>query len=158
MKVLIVLFLFCSCGTDTSGLDMYGGPNSPKEIKLSTIVTTSSWKIIFFSNNGVDETNLYSFYGFKFNKNLENVNIGNVTINDGAYNYEGSWSVYEKTTAIGISGDVEFSPFINLKIDSSNIFLILNGEWQSMAETNTKIELKKKNNDKTYYLTFEQIK
>ncbi|MBD0724371.1 hypothetical protein B6A10_04180 [Flavobacterium sp. L1I52] len=158
--VLILLLVSYSCGTDASGLDDYEHSGGVVPYALSTKLNASTWKITFFSNNGLEETSLYSSYVFKFNKNEDvlNVNSGKVEVNYQANKYEGIWSVYQKIISYNPSQEVlEFGCFIALSFVSPNDLLKIEGEWQSVMETNTKIVFVKKfNNEIVSYLTFEK--
>lgn len=139
-----------SCGsTDTSSLNDSDPPSNITIYDLSAKLNASTWKITFFSNNGIEETNLYSSYVFKFNKSQQDYNLdsGIIDVIYQTNNYKGNWSVYEKIISYNPTLDtVEFGYFVNLSLVSPNDILKINGEWQSVLETNTKIELKKEYN------------
>ena len=72
-------------------------------------------------------------------------------------NYDGIWNVYSRIIGYNSSGDESITAnFININFISPNEILNINGEWKSILETNTKVQLTKKVNDQTYLLTLEK--
>lgn len=113
-------------------------------------VTSGTWRITLYDDNGVNETNNYSNYIFTFNSN------GVLTASNST-SYNGTWSVTTSTSNDdNPDNDLDFN--IAFVAPAPNSFTDdLTDDWEIVSYTATKIELidVSGGNGGTDYLTFE---
>ncbi|EAZ96168.1 hypothetical protein FBBAL38_02075 [Flavobacteria bacterium BAL38] len=114
-------------------------------------VTSGTWRITFYEDNGVDETTNYSNYNFTFNSNGV-LTAANTT------SYNGTWSVIADNSADD-NPDNDFDFNISFTTPAPISFTDdLTDDWEIVSYTATKIELidVSGGNGGTDYLTFEK--
>jgi hypothetical protein len=114
-------------------------------------VTSGTWRITLYEDNGVDETTNYSNYNFTFNSNGV-LTAANTT------SYNGTWSVTTSNSADdNPDNDLDFN--IAFTAPAPITFTDdLTDDWDIVSYTATKIELidVSGGNGGTDYLTFEK--
>jgi hypothetical protein len=114
-------------------------------------VTSGTWSITLYDDNGVDETNNYSNYIFTFNSN-------GVLTAANSTNYSGTWSVTtSNSNDDNPDNDLDFN--IAFVAPAPNSFTDdLTDDWEIVSYTATKIQLIdiSGGNGGTDYLTFEK--
>lgn len=111
---LIAFFTFTSCTDDT-----------PKDI--NDVVTTTSWKVTNFTEDGVDQTYHFSNYTFTFNDN------GTVSATNGSNTVNGTW----------LKGTDDSTPKLILTFSvSSGPFEEISEDWEILTSTTSLIDLK----------------
>jgi hypothetical protein len=111
---IISLVTFTSCTDDT-----------PKDI--NDVVTTVSWKVTNFTEDGVDQTYHFSNYTFTFNDN------GTLSATNGTNTYNGTWS----------KGTDDSTPKLILTFSvSSGPFEEISEDWEILNSTSSLIDLK----------------
>lgn len=113
-------------------------------------VTSGTWRITFYEDDGVNET--YHFTGYNFTFGSSNV----LTATNGTNTYTGSWSVTnDDSNDDSPSNDLDF----NILFSTPTVFADeLSDDWDILSRTDTKIELVDVSggNGGTDYLTLEK--
>ena len=113
-------------------------------------VTSGTWRITLYEDNGVNETNNYANYIFTFNSN------GVLTaVNTNTYN--GTWSVTASNSNDDSQDDLDFN--IAFLVPAPSAFTDdLTDDWDIISYTANKIQLidVSGGNGGTDYLTFEK--
>lgn len=125
--------------------------NNPTNITQTTIqnnVQSGTWRITKFIDSGKDETNHFSGYDFTF------MSSGVLNANNGANNYDGTWSITDSNSKDDSQDDLDF----NINFNLTNDFEDLNDDWDFISQTASKIELidVSGGNGGTDYVTFEK--
>jgi hypothetical protein len=113
-------------------------------------VTSGTWRITLYEDNGVNETNNYANYIFTFNSNGV-LTAANTT------SYNGTWSVTASNSNDDSQDDLDFN--IAFLAPAPNAFTDdLTDDWDIVSYTATRIQLidVSGGNGGTDYLTFEK--
>jgi hypothetical protein len=112
-------------------------------------VTSGTWRITLYEDNGVNETNNYSNYIFTFNSN-------GVLTAANSPSYNGTWSVTVSNSNVGSQDGLDFN--IAFVAPAPSAFTDLTNDWGIISYTSTKIQLfdVSGGNGGTAYLTFEK--
>jgi hypothetical protein len=142
LAFLVAIFSFTSCSKD----DNNPSNNTPTTVKNN--VQSGTWRITKFIDSGVDETSDFAGYNFTFKSS------GVLNANNGANNYDGSWSITDSNSNDDDLNDLDF----NINFNLTNEFEDLNDDWDFISQSATKIELidVSGGNGGTDYLTFEK--
>lgn len=138
LACFVALFTIVSCKKDD---------NKTKNT-IESNVQSGTWKITKFVDSGTDETSQFSGYNFSFN------NSGVLNANNGANNFDGSWSITDNNSNDDSQDDLDF----NINFSVNNNFEDLSDDWDFVSQSETKIELidVSGGNGGTDYLTFEK--
>ena len=147
IRILIVALLAVTIGTTSCTKDDSLTDSQILE-EIQSNVKTGTWMITKFIDSGTDETIHFQGYNFTFGSN------GVLTASNGASSYDGTWSITDSNSSDDSPDDLDFNIFFNL----TNDFEDLNDDWDIIARSPTKIELRDVSggNGGTDYLTFEK--
>jgi hypothetical protein len=113
-------------------------------------VSSGTWRITLYEDNGVNETNNYANYIFTFNSN-------GVLTAANSTSYNGTWSVTASNSNDDSQDDLDFN--IAFLAPAPNAFTDdLTDDWDIVSYTATRIQLidVSGGNGGTDYLTFEK--
>lgn len=145
LSLIFILSVASTCSSDDS-------PNSSADAALViNTVTSGTWKVTFFEDDGVDET--YHFTGYNFTFGASNV----LTATNGTNTYTGTWSVTnddsndDSPSSSGLDFNIFFTSPPNFNDELSD-------DWDILSRTDIKIELVDVSggNGGTDYLTLEK--
>lgn len=130
-KYYIAFFLliglpFVSC--ETSDDDMDNTDISVTDIKA--VITSGTWIVTLFEEDGVDETS--DFFGFSFTFNADGV----LRADSGDNSFSGAWSISSDDD--DSKEDIDFNIFFS----SPANFAELSEDWDIVSYSATRIELK----------------
>jgi len=147
LKTALLIFLGFGLTTISCSEDDIPSINQTQN-QIEDIAQSGNWKITFFEDSGKDETNHFTGYNFVFNSN------GVLNASNGTNNYDGTWSITDSNSNDDSQDDLDF----NIYFDLTNDFEELNGDWDFISNSLTKIELidVSGGNGGTDYLTFEK--
>ena len=147
LKTALLIFLGFGLTTISCSEDDSPSINQTQN-QIEDIAQSGDWKITFFEDSGKDETNNFTGYNFVFNSN------GVLNASNGTNNYDGTWSITDSNSNDDSQDDLDF----NIYFDLTNDFEELNGDWDFISNSLTKIELidVSGGNGGTDYLTFEK--
>ncbi len=136
MKTHFLSFLLIAIAALAASCDTAGGIDS----NTSQVVTSGTWKVTLFTDNGNDETSDYSGYTFTFSSGgtLSAVKNG-VTTN-------GTWSVNSSSNKFNIN--------LGPKVDTNKPLGELTDDWKILSSTETVIRLTDDNASSNEFLTF----
>jgi hypothetical protein len=145
-SLFALFFLIVGCGED---------PDPDRNTKLDEVqdvVTVGRWRISYFLDSDKDETADFAEYVFQFQPS------GALIATDGPTSLTGSWAVTEDSDSnddIDTYEDIDF----DISFVSSPVLSELTEDWEIIAISNTKIELKhiSGGNGSTDLLTFDKI-
>ena len=146
LSLIFMLNVASTCSSDDS-------PNSSADpAPVINAVTSGTWTVTFFEDDGVDET--YHFTGYNFTFGASNV----LTATNGTNTYTGTWSVTNDDSNDDdspSSSDLDFNIFF---ASPANFNDELSDDWDILSRTDTKIELVDVSggNGGTDYLTLEK--
>lgn len=146
LSLIFMLNVASTCSSDDS-------PNSSADpTPVINTVTSGTWTVTFFEDDGVDET--YHFTGYNFTFGTSNV----LTATNGTNTYTGTWSVTNDDSNDDdspSSSDLDFNIFF---ASPANFNDELSDDWDILSRTDTKIELVDVSggNGGTDYLTLEK--
>ncbi|MBF6608836.1 MAG: hypothetical protein ITG00_08875 [Flavobacterium sp.] len=103
-------------------------------IQVSNTVTSGTWRITSFIEDGNDETNHFTGYDFTFNLN------GELTATNGTDTHAGSWDLTtENSNDDSPSGsDIDFE----IMFAAPPEFTDLNEDWDILQRTDTRLTLR----------------
>ena len=132
-----------SCSSDDNN-------SSVSASEITATVTSGTWRITAFSEDGTDETNHFAGYNFTFAP----TNV--LTATNGTNNYQGIWSAtsHDDSDDDNPGSDLDF----NILFSSPDTFTELNEDWEILERTSSRIKLRHVSggNGGTDYLTFEK--
>ena len=146
LSLIFMLNVASTCSSDDS-------PNSSADpAPVINTVTSGTWTVTFFEDDGVDET--YHFTGYNFTFGASNV----LTATNGTNTYTGTWSVTNDDSNDDdspSSSDLDFNIFF---ASPANFNDELSDDWDILSRTDIKIELVDVSggNGGTDYLTLEK--
>lgn len=113
---------------------------------VSTMLSTGTWHIVQFTDDGADELSHFSGYTFTFKSS------GTVVVDNGINNYVGSWSITSG------SPDDSHDLHLNMQFNYDNYFRDLNEDWEFISYETIQMALKHVSggNGGTDYLTFNK--
>jgi hypothetical protein len=125
--------------------------SSCKKVKVKSVdkaLTSGSWKVVHFSEDGDDETNHFNGYSFSFNDD------GSVVATNSSTTISGTWSLNKDNSNDDSSSDVD----LILNFPATNDFDELNDDWDIISQSDSRIELKDVSggNGGSDLLTFEK--
>lgn len=128
LSLIFMLNVASMCSDDDSS-------SSADPTPVINTVTSGTWRITFYEDDGVDET--YHFTGYNFTFGASNV----LTATNGTNTYTGSWSVTSDDSSDDdspSSNDLDFNIFFS---SPANFNDELSDDWDILSRTETKIEL-----------------
>lgn len=143
--IIITSLSSCISSDDDSNL----GNNNQTQLLIESYLQSGTWKVTYFKDSGVDETNHFSEFSFTFGSN------GGLTASNGIETYTGTWSVTDSNSNDDSEDDLHLNIYFNL----TNDFEDLNEDWNFISYSSSIIELIdiSGGNGGTDYLTFEKI-
>lgn len=145
LALVYVLNVASMCSSDDDNSNVSADPTP-----VINTVTSGTWRIALYEDNGVNETNNYSNYIFTFNSN-------GVLTAANSTSYNGTWSVTASDSDDDSQDDLEFD--IAFVAPAPNAFTDdLTDDWDIISYTATRIQLVDVSggNGDTDYLTFEK--
>jgi len=141
MATILILFVALGCTDDD-------GPSNNTQDRLESDLENGTWRITKFIDSDKDETNDFAGYNFTF------LDSGVLIADNGANQYEGTWSITDSNSNDDSQDDLDF----NINFNLTNDFKDLNDDWDILSRSATKIELidVSGGNGGTDYLTFEK--
>lgn len=141
---IIIINTTLMCSNDDAPV-VFPNPIS-NSVQVINTVSTGTWRIVFYEDSGVNETNQFS--GFNFTFGGSNV----LTATNGTATYTGSWSV---TSSSDSSNDLDFNIAFTTPANFNDE---LTDDWDILSRSNTKLELIdiSGGGGGTDYLTFEK--
>ncbi len=111
---------------------------------VNSTVTSGTWRVTFFSNNGTNETSNYGGFNFTFVAN------GTVAAANSLFAVNGTWSTLVDNSKVKLT--------MNFPTPTVNAFLELNQDWEVTARTDIKITMQHVSGGAggTDYLTIEK--
>jgi len=130
-KLILIPALFClfmlnvasMCSSDDDSSD----DNSPSTSNVNTNVTSGTWRVTLFQEDGTNQTSNFNGYDFSINSN------GTIVAVNGSTTKNGNWSTYSD------SGTTKFDIVF---LDNNGPFEEISEDWRVLASTTTKLELK----------------
>ncbi|WP_299531990.1 hypothetical protein [Ulvibacterium sp.] len=145
---LLLSFALVSCSTDENNGDNETIVVNAEEVKA--IITDGEWRITFYADSDVDDTDNYNGYVFTFNVD------GTLGATNGSTSLSGAWSITESENndTDERERDVDF----NIFFASPDIFEELANDWNILNYNDAKMELWDTSVDdgSTDYLNFEK--
>lgn len=111
------------CSSDDDSSD----DNSPSTSNVNTNVTSGTWRVTLFQEDGTNQTSNFNGYDFSINSN------GTIVAVNGSTTKNGNWSTYSD------SGTTKFDIVF---LDNNGPFEEISEDWRVLASTTTKLELK----------------
>lgn len=138
--ISISMLSSCSKDDDNQTIDT--------KTQIESKVSSGTWKVTYFFDSGIDQTNTFSDYTFSFLAN------GTLTASNSANTYNGTWSISDKNSSDDSADDLDF----NISFNLTNGFEDLNDDWDITSQSASKVELIdiSGGNGGTDYLTFEK--
>ena len=146
LALVYVLNVASMCSSDDDNSNTSADPTP-----VISTVTSGTWRIILYEDNGVNETNNYANYIFTFNSNGVLTAVNTTT-------YNGTWSVTASNSNDDSQDDLDFN--IAFLAPAPSAFTDdLTDDWDIISYTANKIQLidVSGGNGGTDYLTFEKI-
>lgn len=130
-KLILIPALFClfmlnvasMCSSDDDNSD----DNSPSTSTVTTNVTSGTWRVTYFKEDDVVQTNNFNGYNFSINSN------GTMVAVNGSTTKNGTWSTYSD------SGSTKFDITFP---DANGPFEEITEDWRVLSSSATKLELK----------------
>lgn len=134
---LMISFVFISCETsdDDNDNDIDNDDISVTEIQAT--VTTGTWVVSLFEEEGVDETSDFAGFRFTFNEG------GVLRADSGDNSISGAWSISSDDD--DSQEDIDFNIFFS----SPANFEELTEDWDIVSYSDTRIELSDESDDTT---------
>ena len=146
LALVYVLNVASMCSSDDDNSNTSADPTP-----VISTVTSGTWRITLYEDNGVNETNNYANYIFTFNSNGVLTAVNTTT-------YNGTWSVTASNSNDDSQDDLDFN--IAFLAPAPSAFTDdLTDDWDIISYTANKIQLidVSGGNGGTDYLTFEKI-
>jgi hypothetical protein len=146
LALVYVLNVASICSSDDDNSNTSADPTP-----VISTVTSGTWRITLYEDNGVNETNNYANYIFTFNSNGVLTAVNTTT-------YNGTWSVTASNSNDDSQDDLDFN--IAFLAPAPSAFTDdLTDDWDIISYTANKIQLidVSGGNGGTDYLTFEKI-
>ena len=145
---IIVLMAACADNEDGSSND-----SQAKVVEIEKKTTDGQWRLIFFSQDGKEQTSQFNGYLFDFDE-------GNlITVTNGSENFPGNWAV-STTNRNDHTPDHQFGDIgFNISFNTPADFESLTENWEVVSLTDTKLELRHISNGESGMdvLAFERI-
>ena len=130
-RLIIMAALFClfvlnvasMCSSDDDSSD----DNSPSTSNVNTNVTSGTWRVTLFQEDGTNQTSNFNGYHFSINSN------GTMVAVNGSTTKNGTWSTYSD------SGSTKFDITFP---DANGPFEEITEDWRVLSSSTTKLELK----------------
>lgn len=134
---LMISFVFISCETsdDDNDNDIDNDDISVTEIQAT--VTTGTWVVSLFEEEGVDETSDFAGFRFIFNEG------GVLRADSGDNSISGAWSITSDDD--DSQEDIDFNIFFSSPVN----FEELTEDWDIVSYSDTRIELSDESDDTT---------
>ena len=130
-KLILIPALFClfmlnvasMCSSDDDSSD----DNSPSTSNVNTNVTSGTWRVTLFQEDGTNQTSNFNGYNFSINSN------GTMVAVNGSTTKNGTWSTYSD------SGSTKFGITFP---DANGPFEEITEDWRVLTSSASKLELK----------------
>ena len=99
---------------------------------IETEITSGTWRISYFNDSGINETENFNSYNFTFNSN------GTLTAANGSNTYSGTWTITDSNSNDDSSEDLDFNIYFN----QTNNFENLNDDWDIISHSPSELKLK----------------
>lgn len=111
------------CSSDDDSSD----DNSPSTSNVNTNVTSGTWRVTLFQEDGTNQTSNFNGYNFSINSN------GTMVAVNGSTTKNGTWSTYSD------SGTTKFDIVF---LDNNGPFEEISEDWRVLTSSASKLELK----------------
>lgn len=111
------------CSSDDDSSD----DNSPSTSNVNTNVTSGTWRVTLFQEDGTNQTSNFNGYDFSINSN------GTMVAVNGSTTKNGNWSTYSD------SGTTKFDIVF---LDNNGPFEEISEDWRVLSSSASKLELK----------------
>lgn len=111
------------CSSDDDNSD----DNSPSTSNVNTNVTSGTWRVTLFQEDGTNQTSNFNGYDFSINSN------GTIVAVNGSTTKNGNWSTYSD------SGTTKFDIVF---LDNNGPFEEISEDWRVLSSSASKLELK----------------
>jgi hypothetical protein len=121
-----------SCSSDD---DHHDSNSAETATQISNNVTSGTWRITTFSENGTDQTTTFANYNFAF---------GTTTLSatDGTNTNSGMWTVIYDNSSNGSNDDNSQNPLtFTIHFENPPSFAELSEDWKVLEHTSTKLRL-----------------
>lgn len=148
-KALYSILAFAFVLTATSCSDDDDNSSGTTAEEVTSTITSGSWRITTFSEDGVDETTNFTGYNFVFGES------NTITADNGTNTYTGAWAVTDDDSDDdNPSGDVD----LDIIFSNPENFIDLSEDWDVIERTSSKVRLRHVSGGDggTDYLTFER--
>lgn len=135
-----------SCSSDDGGTN--NGTITAQA--LSNTVTNGTWRVTAFSEDGIDQTALFTGYNFTFNDN------STVSATNGENTYSGVWTITDDEDDDDSNPNSDFD--FNLSFTAPDAFTELTEDWDPIERNGNLVRLRhiSGGDGSTDYLTFER--
>lgn len=131
MALTGLVFVSCESSDDSNGLnDMVNAE------QVKSTVTSGSWRVALFEEDGVDETNDFSDYTFVFESD------GRLIADNGETSVSGAWSITSDSNSSDDDSSSDDDVDFNIFFASPANFAELSEDWDIVSFSNSRIELK----------------
>lgn len=118
LAVIFVLNVASMCSNDD---------DQPSSSNVSNLITSGTWRITLFSEDGVNQTSQFNGYNFTFESG------GLITANNGSNTLNGTW----------ITGTDDSTPKLIINFNVTNgPFEEISEDWRILSSSTSKIELR----------------
>ncbi len=122
LALAVIALGFAACNKNDDG-----NSTSVSTTAVSSTVTSGTWRVTLFNDNGIDETSNFSGFNFTF------ASSGTVAAANSLLAVSGTWS-----TSVS---DSKVKLILNFPAPSVSAFLDLNEDWHVTARTNTRVTM-----------------
>ncbi|MGL2963301.1 hypothetical protein ACSVH2_05730 [Flavobacterium sp. RSB2_4_14] len=129
-KLILIPALFCLFMLNVASMcssDDDNSSNNPGTGTVTDNVTTGTWRVTSFQEDGTNNTSQFTGYAFSINTN------GSMVAVNGSVTKTGTWSTYL---------DSGLTKFDIMFPDTSGPFESISEDWRVLSSTATKLELK----------------
>ena len=139
LALTIIALGFAACKKSNND-----NPSSVTTTAVNSTVTSGTWRVTFFSDNGTNETGNFSGFNFTF------ATSGTVAAANSLLTINGTWNLAFSDSKVKLT--------MNFPAPSVSAFLELNEDWHVTARTDTKVTMQHVSGGGggTDYLTIEK--
>jgi hypothetical protein len=136
--IFLVVVLAVACKNDN--------PTNSNQSKVEGTAKSGTWRITYYFNSDLEETQNFTGYNFTFGSSL--------TAKNGINTYNGTWSITDSNSNDDTMDDLHF----NIAFSAPPAFQEITDDWEILEVTDTKIRLTDVSggNGGTDFLTFEK--
>jgi len=122
LALTIIALGFAACNKNDDD-----NSSSVSTTAVNSTVTSSTWRVTLFNDNGTDETSNFSGFNFTF------ATSGTVAAANSLFAVNGTWNTSVSDSKVKLT--------MNFPAPSVSAFLDLNEDWHVTARTDTKVTM-----------------